>query len=128
MINSVFASQISLHDPIPWDQPSEVPLQSASSASSHDSASNSPAVSDHNSQSTSHKGDGRGDDGMASSDSEAPKTDEHQDSDDLTVMVPNSDNAESRKTGSDIDGPASPGSHNSSDSEEEEVVTVQKTA
>ena len=64
---------------------------SASSTSSHDSASDSPTASNHedqNSRSTSHKGDGTDDDGMANSTDEAPKADEHQDSDDPTVMTP----------------------------------------
>ena len=80
-----------------------------------------------NSRSTSPQGDGTDDDNVADSTDDTPKVDEHQDSGDPTVVVPNSSNVESTKTGSGVDGSTSPGSHNSSESEEE-VVTVQKTA
>ena len=103
---------------------------SMSSASSHDSASDSPAASDHEGpyrRSTSLEGDGSNDNGMANSTGEAPIADKHPDSDDPTVTVPNSDDAESRKAGSDEDGSASPRSHSSFESEVE-VVTVWKTA
>ena len=103
---------------------------STSSASSHDSASDSPVASDHEgpySRSTSPKGDGSDDNGMADSTGEAPIADKHPDSDDPTVTVPDSDDTESRKAGSNKDGSASPRSHSSSESEVE-VVTVWKTA
>ena len=89
---------------------------SVSSTSSHDSASDSPTASnnkDHDSRSTCHEGDGTDDKGTA------PKADKQQDN----VIVLNSAEVESRKTGSDEEGSASPGCHNSSDSEVE-VVTI----
>ena len=103
---------------------------SMSSASSHDSASDSPAASDHEgpySRSTSPEGDGSNNNGAANSAGEAPIADEHPDSDNPTVTVPDSDDMESRKAGSDEDGSTSPRSHNSSESEVE-VVTIWKTA
>ena len=102
---------------------------SMSSASSHDSTSDLPAASNHEgpySRSTSLEGDGSNNNGMANSAGEAPIVDEHPDSDNLTVAVPNSDDMGSRKAGSDDDGSVSPRSHSSSESEVE-VVTVQKT-
>ena len=103
---------------------------SMSSASSHDSTSDSPMASDHEgpySRSTSAEGDGSDNNGTADSACEAPIVDEHPDSNDPTVTVPDSDNAESRKAGSDEDGSTSPRSHSFSESEVE-VVTVWKTA
>ena len=102
---------------------------STSSASSHDSASDSPAASNHEgpySRSISLEGDVSNNNGMANSGGEVPIVDEHPDSDNLTVALPDSDDMGSRKAGSDEDGSASHGSHSSSESEVE-VVTVQKT-
>ena len=102
---------------------------STSSASSHDSTSDSPTASDHEgpySRSTSLEGDRSNNNGAVDSTGKAPIADEHPDSDDPTVTVPDSDNAESRKAGSDEDGSTSPRSHSSLESEVE-VVTVQKT-
>ena len=103
---------------------------STSSASSHDSTSDSPMASDHEgpySRSTSAEGDRSDDNGGANSAGKAPIVDEHLDSNDPTVTVPDSDDAESRKVGSDEDGSASLKSHSSSESEVE-VMTVWKTA
>ena len=103
---------------------------SMSSASSHDSASDSSVASDHEgpyNRSTSLEGDGSDDNGMADSTGKAPIADEHPDCDDPTVMVPDSDDVESRKAGSNEDGSGYPRSHSSLVSEVE-VVTVHKTA
>ena len=103
---------------------------SMSSASSHDSTSDSPMASDHEgpyNRSTSPGGDGSDDNGMANPTGETPIVDEHPDSNDPTVTVPDSDNAESRKAGSNEDKSGSPGSHSSLESEVE-VVTVWKTS
>ena len=103
---------------------------STSSASSHDSTSDSPVASDHEgpySRSTSPEGDGSDDNGMADSAGKAPIANKHPTSDDPTVAVPNSDDAESRKASSNEDGSTSPKSHSSSESKVE-VVTVWKTA
>ena len=103
---------------------------SMSSTSSHDSTSDSPAESDHEgpySRSTSLEGDGSNNNGMANSAGEAPIADEHPNSDDPTVTVPDSDNTEPRKAGSEEDGSTSPRSHSSLESEVE-VVTAQKIA
>ena len=103
---------------------------STSSTSSHDSTSDSPVASDHKdpyNRSTSPEGDGSDNNGTANSAGKAPIADKHPDSNDPTVAVPNSDDVESRKAGSDEDRSCSPRSHSSLESEVE-VVTVWKTA
>ena len=82
---------------------------------------------DHNSRSNSHKDDGSDDDSAADSADEAPKADEHPDSNDPTLVVPDSYDMGSRKTSSNVDRSTSLGSHNSSESEVE-VVTIWTTA
>ena len=52
--------------------------------------------------------------------------DEQPDSNDPTILVTDSDNAESPKTSSDMDGSTFPGSHQSSSSDVE-VMSIQKT-
>ena len=116
--------------PSHWTSLVRARSNSTSSASSHDSASDSPTASNHKgpyNRSTSPEGDGSNDNGTANSAGKAPIVDEHPDSDDPTVAVPNSDDAESIKAGSNKDGSASPRSHSSPESEVE-VVTVWKTA
>ena len=84
---------------------------STSSTSSHDSTADSPTASDHESpynRSTSPESDGSNNNGVADSGGKAPIADEHPDSDDPTVTVPNTNDAESRKAGSYEDGSESP--------------------
>ena len=67
---------------------------SMSSASSHDSTSDSPVASDHEgayNRSTSLEGEGSDDNSTANSTGKAPIVDKHPDSNDPTVTVPDSD-------------------------------------
>ena len=70
---------------------------STSSTSSHDSTSDSPMASDHKGpyrRSTSPEGDGSDNNSVANSAGDTPIADEHPDSDDPTVAVPNTDDTE----------------------------------
>ena len=61
----------------------------------------------------------------ADSSGEVPKAEEQSDSNVPTVFISESDNAESRKSGSEMSGSTSPGSHHSES--DVEVVTIWKT-
>ena len=99
---------------------------SASSISSHGIPSGSPTASNNegheDSGSTSKEGNRTDDKSVACSNDEAPKEDKHQDDEGSDVIIPNSDDEESREAGSDVEGSTSHGSHCTSDSEDEALV------